>query len=445
MVSRKRQSTADFPSPAAKRPKRWLLLTPRLNSLLFRPSALFSVSLWRPRGEPSVKVAPSFFANIYLFLSSLVSDLQDCISGYPHLLLLRASPVLQGLLRVLGVSHSHLSNHPDDGGLQISLATRSATVGLLIVVIVSMAGWGKRFWNSGRFSPFGASAHPPSPLSDDDYSYITKDEIVPPSPTYDPHTSSQLPVEDRIILRHRGSSYPVLFRTYSIDDGLLTTGILREEAARVLDVSDPRSLKLIYKGRALKDDSRPVCNEGLKIDSEVLCVVSEDRSDLGFGAGDVTDSDWGESSAGAGRDSSPERRWKGKRPAKGPKDTSPEDTGPDPGLRPPKQSTAERSRSPSPSGQAAAPKTALGKLDELASNFNTKLLPQCVQFTSHPPSDPSRRESEHRRLTETILSEFMLKLDAVETDGDPDTRQRRRDLVKQAQEVLSGLDAVVRK
>lgn len=313
-----------------------------------------------------------------------------------------------------------------------------------------MAGWRDRLWGvGGAFSPFGSSQHP-AQVSEDDYSYITAEDLAPPPRAYDPHVDARqtayLPSanDDIIILRSRGSSFPVHFPPYSIDDGHLTVGGLRMSAAKMLGLGDPARLKLLYKGRTLKDDLRPCREEGLKINSEVLCVLSEEPIHASRGQeqtrtvreGDGSESEVDDSSAAAG-DGTPKKKRNRNRKKKNKKREA------DDGLAPPDTSSG---RTPSPSSREPpqAPKTAHEKLEELSSHFSTKLLPQCVQFTSHPPSGPARREFEHRRLSETILSEVLLKLDAVETEGDADARQRRKDLVKQAQEVLAGLDAAVK-
>ncbi|KAI9794567.1 MAG: hypothetical protein M1816_004454 [Peltula sp. TS41687] len=310
-----------------------------------------------------------------------------------------------------------------------------------------MAGWRDRLWGGGgSFSPFGSSQHP-AQVSEDDYSYITAEDLAPPPRAYDPHNDLRQTAyhpsanDDIIILRSRGNSFPAHFTPYSIDDGLLTVADLRMRAANMLGLADPARLKMLYKGRTLKDDKRPCREEGLKINSEVLCVLSEEPVQSGrgqeqvhaVGEEDGSESERDDSSAAAGDGTSKRKRNRNRK-----KKTKKSET--NDGLAPPDTSSGRAS----PREVAPAPKTALDKLEELSSHFSTKLLPPCVQFTGHPPADPAKREFEHRRLSETILSEVLLKLDAVETEGDPDARQRRKDLVKQAQEVLSGLDAVLK-
>jgi len=57
-----------------------------------------------------------------------------------------------------------------------------------------------------------------------------------------------------------------------------------------------------------------------------------------------------------------------------------------------------------------------------------------------PPAEPAKRQFEHKRLGEMILTQVILKTDAIETEGDPDARLKRKELVRDTQLVLKELD-----
>ncbi|KAI9843327.1 MAG: hypothetical protein M1837_006453 [Sclerophora amabilis] len=347
-----------------------------------------------------------------------------------------------------------ISRYLDSDSLSSPHVLYTTVLLLLTLVVVSMSGWGKQYWGGGRLSPIGALGHPPR-VSDEDYSYITADDI----PNHSAHGSSRPPPptplsaedDDILFLRKGGSVYSVVFPAFSIDNGQLTVGILRAEAARILRIGDAKRLKLFYKGRNLKDDYRTCLEEGLAVNSELMCVGSDDlderqsqptpSGEAGSEAGSDTEED--DTSTGGGeRPSRKKRHRTRKKKSRKPDPHAGSASGAN--LAPPVSAAAGRSRSTSP-GPPPVPKSPLGKLDDISLNFRAELLPQCVQFTTNPPSDPAKKDFEHKKLTETILSQVLIKLDAVETEGDPEARQRRKDLVQEAQDVLSGLDAILKK
>ncbi|KAI9753116.1 MAG: hypothetical protein M4579_005330 [Chaenotheca gracillima] len=319
----------------------------------------------------------------------------------------------------------------------------TAAAVFVTLVAVSMTGWGKQYWGGGgRLSPVGPVGHPPR-VTDEDFSYITTDDIPnDDSHPYSPSRSDQGP--DVIYLRKGGHSHTLKFPNYSIDRNRLTVGDVREEAAKTLKVSDPSRLKLFYKGRILKDDYRTCREEGLAMLSELMCVGTDDSNDRyrhpvpGQGAGSDARSESDEDTSTTGETSTKKKRRGGKK--KKSKKPLPQSAGTSSSnLVPPGSGLPGGSRAPSP---APPPKTPLEKLEGLSSFFRTELLPPSLEFTARPPTDPVKREHEHKKLTETILSQVLIKLDGVETDGDAEIRQRRKDLVKEVQSVLNGLDAM---
>lgn len=360
-----------------------------------------------------------------------------------------------------------------------------------------MSSWSKRFWPSGgRYSPFGGpAAGPPPTVSEEDYHYLGPEDIIDPPRTHrandgygfpPPRNSTRSDATnqhspDILVLKHRGTTYPLHLPAYSIAEGELRVGELRRLAAKETKTDDSRRIKLLYKGKILKDDSRACRDEGLRQNSELMCVISEaghigSREDVE--SSDSADSEeMLENGIGGARievdgtirgvDARAKRKGhRGGRRKKssnrdgslGPSNSStPRDSGflsPTDIIPPRSTSPVPRAVSPSrqqlnPSAQQAPrpisppkPKTPFETLDAISQTFHTTFMPRCLHFTNEPPSDPKVRDLEYKKLSEAILAQIILKLDAVETDGDEGLRAKRKQLVRETQEMLTQLDKV---
>ena len=266
-------------------------------------------------------------------------------------------------------------------------------------------------------------------VSDNDYSYITSDDLK--RGDYD--DKSGPPREtDVIVLKSKKVSYPVHFAAYSLDRGELTIGHVREQAAKKTGTSDPSRIKLLYRGKNLKDDKRACRAEGLKVGAEIMCSIADplqdedddDESDSEAEAQDGTDGDKPKRKRNRNRN----KKKKGKRQS----EPAATDSLPIP--------SAEGSRAPTP--KPTVPATPMDKLNACQAKMQ-EMLPLCDEFLKNPPSDRAKRDYEHKKLSETILQQVLLKLDAVESD-EPDVRSKRKELVKETQRVLNSLDDSVK-
>ncbi|KAH8595732.1 BAG domain-containing protein [Bisporella sp. PMI_857] len=307
-----------------------------------------------------------------------------------------------------------------------------AGIALVLFTAFAMSRWGFNPWathGAPRLSPFGRSHYPPN-VTDADFSYITSDDLASPPRAYDPHRPppSMQAEDDVLLIKSKGITYPVKFPAYSIGDGKLQVRDIKQRACIAMGLPDSAEsrLKLLYKGQQLKDGYRPCRDYNLKNQSEVLCIVGEPEQ----GSGDGEESDGSEIIQDA--NGKKKRVRKSKKKPKSKKSSS---------NLSPNGGTADTSRTVSPTPTNAN----LEKLQSISSHFHTKLLPLCIQYTASPPTDPKKKDFEHKRLSETIMNEVMLKLDAVETDGIAEVRDKRRALVREVQGVLDGLDAAASK
>lgn len=324
----------------------------------------------------------------------------------------------------------------------------------------------RRGWSSherGGLSPYTSSLGDGRggipEVTDEDYSYITSEDLEGTNDVGDGRYGRAPPGQynsragggpalvidddDILLIKHKGVTYPEHFPAYSIGDGKLLVGDVRERVQMIMKLSDRRTrkIKLLYKGRQLKNDDDPVRSFNVKNNSEILIVLPE--------SGDDDSSSDSEEVVVVGRDdegrSGKKKNKKRKTKKKGGRSssTSPRESNSNlevPGAGGAGGSSRPTSPASGVSGASAAPGGPLDKLNTISSHFTTKLLPLCVQFTASPPSDRKKREDEHRKISETIMQQVLLKLDEVETNGEEEARARRKELVRTVQDVLKGLD-----
>jgi hypothetical protein len=169
---------------------------------------------------------------------------------------------------------------------------------------------------------------------------------------------------DIIILKHKGSTYISKFPPFSIAEGSSLIGHLRQRAAKEFGIEDASRVTLVYSGKTLKSDTRMCHEEGLRMGSEVLCVIK---------------------------------------------------------------------------------RTASEEVDFLSNKFHTELLPQGLELISNTPIEAKRREFEYKKISETIMTQILLKADVIEAEGDKDLRMMRKALVKEVQSFLNNLDLAAKK
>lgn len=279
---------------------------------------------------------------------------------------------------------------------------------------MSRYGWSSR----DPVSPYASTSGAPK-VREEDYDYITSQDLEDANLSapidgkrrsrYEDHEPSA--DDDVLLIKNRGVTYPAHFPAYAIGDGKLQVDDVRQRVGLMMDLSERtvRRIKLLYKGKQLKDATAPVRDYGVKNKSELMAVVPEGDGESASEEEMVVVSD--------DKADGKSKRKRKKRASK----------------KKDKNSAGEGDSSNDSSG-------ALKMLDELSSEFATKWLPLCVKFTASPPADEKKRDDEHRKLSESVLQHVLLRLDGVETEGKPEIRARRKELVGRVQDVLKELD-----
>lgn len=258
------------------------------------------------------------------------------------------------------------------------------------------------------------------PVTNDDFSYITSEDL-----NEGRHGRNASAADDILKVKHRGVTWPAHFPPYSISDGKLAVKDVKHRVGLLMGLSDRRThgMKLLYKGRQLKDADAAVREYGVKNESELMAVVPEE---------DRREPEEDEELVIVDEEESRSQKRKAKKKASKKKKS---DRGDDSASN----SNLDSPRSP-PTPQPHTPLGPMQKLSELEGQFHDKWLPLCLNYIKAPPTGEKKREEEHRKISESIMAQIVLKLDEVDTDGNPDIRTRRKALVKEVQDTLKRLD-----
>lgn len=309
-----------------------------------------------------------------------------------------------------------------------------SSLAALVAVPLTMSRYG---WSRPSFSPYSSMSGGAPAVTDEDFSYITSQDLDDPNAgAYTRKPAREVPRElddDVLIIKNKGVSYPAHFPAYTIGDGKLRVMDVKDRIGLMMDVSDrtARRIKLLYKGRQLKEPAAPVREYGVKNNSEIMAVVPEGADDSSPSEEEMVIVGDSEPRSSSGKSSRRNRKKKSKKSKSSGATADGDDTSAAP------DSNSNMDGASSPTGQGSE---SMKQLDEIASEFRTKWLPLCAQYTKSPPTDAKKREDEHRRLSESVLQQTLLKLDGVETAGDPDVRATRKQLVQEVQTVLKELD-----
>lgn len=315
-----------------------------------------------------------------------------------------------------------------------------------------------------------------------------------------------------VVMYLKGTSYPLHFVPYSIDDGNLTVAHIRDAGAEKLPNMTSERMSMVLNGRRLNDDCARAKDVGFSSRSVDRVYITESTStpqkmaespleprratrgsepavdDSGSSEDEGEGSRVSSSISGASSKSKKKNKKKKKRGKGGaaPEASSsaygsstttssvpyptggaeylPMPTGLHPAHRGPSPSsipttatetpstTSSRSRSPHPAPSltsapiistqpsSASSNLQLDKLESIAANFHTTIMPRCATFLESPPPEKDKRKQEASRLTLTIEQNIVLKYDGIEHNGDEAVRARRKELIKEAQIWLGKLD-----
>jgi len=225
--------------------------------------------------------------------------------------------------------------------------------------------------------------------------------------------------DDHVMIKHGTKEYMVSYPVGTITSGIVTVGAVRDQCVG-LTGAEPERVSLSCGGKILREDAAPLRSLGIGQAARILCVASKATPTSATASEPVAIVD----------------SLDGATPSKSKKKRSKKKTRPASPLPPP---------SPAPSPQPEIkklPLTPFQQIEAVWEGIVANLHPLVNDFLQNPPADADKRADTHRSLTETMMGEI-LKLDSMET-GEPEVRARRKEVVKQIQETLDSLDAVLK-
>ncbi|KAM3530981.1 hypothetical protein MY4038_004653 [Beauveria bassiana] len=306
-------------------------------------------------------------------------------------------------------------------GVHPSLIYTAAAALVAVPVTMSRYGWSR--------SPFSSQPGGVPTVTDDDFTYITSQDLDEAGLGASGTTRRQhsfTPDDDVLLIKRGNVTYPTHFPPRSISDGKLEVRDIAKRAGLVMDLPerDWLSLKFIYKGSQLKEPTAPVRDYGVRNNSIIMAILPQ-VDDRAHGSADEIS---------VANESKAQRKNKRRKAAKK------RNAGDGDSVNSPRDSISTGgAKSPSPSPVPGAAGQRL--IDDLADQFTTKWLPICRDFITKPPADANKRKDEHTRLTESVLAQILIKLDEADPEGNPDVRQNRKDTIRRVQEVLKQVDA----
>ncbi|RVD84258.1 uncharacterized protein DFL_006019 [Arthrobotrys flagrans] len=196
--------------------------------------------------------------------------------------------------------------------------------------------------------------------------------------------------EDIVYVQQGAETYSINFPKGDVDTKT-TVKDLRIAVLDALGLAHDHSIKLLFSGSHLKDDTAPLKDFKVKHGAKILCMASKSKL--------------------------------APPPASGIAGPSSSRTTPEP-----------------PKKKVIPP---MEKIELVKKHITGTVLPLVVAFETNPPEDAAKRKDEHHRLSETVLGE-MLKLDSVDVDGDDgaEVRKKRKVMVKELHAILERLDKV---